>query len=246
MFRPGCSRTCDVRVLLHGLEVGRVRIRHHVAFALLELRPADRCVRSDGEHEVVDLRLAVPVLRERLVADDGVLLVLDEGERTGADRLLVDLLGRAGLQHGVGIFLRLDRRAHSMARFDEERRLGLVERDLDRVIIDLLDRLQQLGHAHVAEIGVVRARDLEVRVVLLPLTLEHEHDVVGVHVAGRLEVLVGMPLGVLAEMEGVDRAVGRDVPLLGEAGDDLGAAALEVDDVVVDLFAWRRRRCRWC
>ena len=72
--------------------------------------------------------------------------------------------------------------------------------------------------------------------VFLPLTLEHEHDVVGVQVAGRLEVLVGMPLGVLAQVEGVDRAVSGDVPLLGEAGDDLRAAALEVDDVVVDLL----------
>ena len=183
MFRPACSRIVDVRVLLHGLEVGRVRIRHDMAFALLELRPADGCVRGDREDEVVDLRLAAPVFRERLVADDRVLLVLDERERAGADRLLVDLLRRAGLQHGVGIFLRLNARPLH-GEVGQERSLRLIEREADGVVVDLLDRFQQLGHAHVAEIGVVRARDLEERVVFLPLTLEHEHDVVGVQRCG--------------------------------------------------------------
>jgi hypothetical protein len=35
-------------------------------------------------------------------------------------------------------------------------------------------------------------------------------------------------------VEGVDRAVGGNVPLLGQARHDLGAAALELDDAVVD------------
>ena len=161
--QAGLLEDLDVRVLLHGLEVGRVRIRHHVAFALLELRPADRGVRRDREDEVVDLGLAAPVFRERLVADDRVLLVLHQ-RRT--DRVPI---GSWSIFSGVPAFSMASAYsfdwtpAHCMARFGEERRLRLVERDLDRVVVDLLDRLQQLGHAHVAEIGVVRARHLEER-----------------------------------------------------------------------------------
>ena len=68
----------DVRILVDRVEVGRIRIGHDVAFALLQLRPAHRGVRRDRVDEVVDLRLAAPELRERLVTDDGVLLVLHE------------------------------------------------------------------------------------------------------------------------------------------------------------------------
>ena len=76
--QAGLVHERDVRVLLHRLEVGRVRIRHDLALALLELGPADGSVRRDGEDEVVDLGLAVPVVGEGLVADDRVLLVADE------------------------------------------------------------------------------------------------------------------------------------------------------------------------
>ena len=49
-----------------------------------------------------------------------------------------------------------------------------------------------------------------------------------------LKRAVVVPLDALAQVEGVVRAVGRDVPALGQAGHDLGAAALELDDAVVD------------
>ena len=212
-----------------------------MALALLQLRPAHRGVRRDGEHEIVDLRLAAPVLRERLVADDRVLLVLHEVERPGADRLLVDLLGRAGLEHRVGVFLRLHARIfHREVR--QERRFRLVERDAHRVVVDLLDRLDELRHPHVVVVRMVGARHLEVRVVFLPLALEHEDHVVGVEVARRLPRAMVVPLHALAQVEGVDGAVRRDVPLLGKARHDLGAAALEVDDAAVDLAVGVERR----
>jgi hypothetical protein len=185
-------------------------------------------------YEVVDLCLAAPELRKRLVADDRVLLVLDEVERTGADRLLVDLLGRARLEHCVGVLLRLH--AGILHReVGEKRRLGVVERDAHRVVVDALDRLQQLGHAHVVEVRVVRTRHLEVRVVLLPLPLDHEDHVVGVEVARGLPRPVVVPLDALAQVKRIDGAIRRDVPALGEAGHDGGAAALEIDDASVDL-----------
>src|SRR5262249_48076894 len=62
-----------------------------------------------------------------------------------------------------------------------------------------------------------------------------EQDVVGIEVARRLERARGrVPLHALAQVEGVDLAVFRNGPLLGEAGHDLGAATLELDDAIVD------------
>ena len=69
-----------------------------MAFAGLELGVAHRRVGRDREDQVVDLRLPALVVLVGLVADDRVLLVGDEVERPGADRLLVDLLGRARLE----------------------------------------------------------------------------------------------------------------------------------------------------
>ncbi len=212
-----------------------------MALTLLQLRPAHRGVRRDREDQVVDLRLAAPELRERLVADDRVLDVSVEIERAGADRLLVDLLGRSGLEHRVGVLLRLHARVFHRE-VGQERRLGLFERDAHRVVVDLLDGLQQLRHAHVVEVRMVGARHLEVRVRLLPLPLDREDHVVGVEVARRLAGAVVVPLDALAQVERVDLAVRRDVPALGEAGHDGGAAALEIDDAAVDLAVGVERR----
>jgi hypothetical protein len=82
---------------------------------------------------------------------------------------------------------------------------------------------------------VVRAGDLEIGVIVLPLPLDHEDEVVGVEVARRLEGAGVVPLHALAQAEGVGQAVRRDVPFLGERRLDLGAAALELHDGVVDL-----------
>ncbi len=76
---------------LEVLDVGCVRIRHDLAFAGLQLLRANRCVWRDREDEIVDLFLALEVGFIRLVADDCVGLVSDEGERTSAERLLVHL-----------------------------------------------------------------------------------------------------------------------------------------------------------
>ncbi len=118
----------------------------------------------------------------------------------------------------------------------QERRLGGVQHDLDGVVIDLVHRLEQLGHAHVAKVGVVGTGDLEVGVVLFPLALEHEQDVVGVHVARGLEVFVGLPFHAFAQVKGVFQAVLGNGPAFSQARHDLGAATLEVDQVVVNLL----------
>ena len=81
-----------------------------MAFALLQLGPAHRRIRRDRVHQIVNLGLAGPVLGEGLVAQDGVFLVLNQIKRAGANRVLVDFFGCAGLEHGVGVFLGLHRR----------------------------------------------------------------------------------------------------------------------------------------
>jgi hypothetical protein len=43
-------------------------------------------------------------------------------------------------------------------------------------------------HAHVGEVGVVGAGHLEEGMILLPLPLDREQHVVGIEIAGRLEV----------------------------------------------------------
>jgi hypothetical protein len=103
-------------------------------------------------------------------------------------------------------------------------------------IADLLDGFEELRHPHVVEIGVVRARHLEEGVVFLPLPLDGEDDVVGVEVARRLERAAGIvPLHALAQMEGINGAVLRDVPSLREARHHIGRSALEIDNAAIDL-----------
>ena len=75
--QAGLLQNRDVAVLAHGVQVGGVGVGHDMALTLLQLGPADRCVRGDGEDQVVDLGFAGPVLGEGLVANDGVFLVLN-------------------------------------------------------------------------------------------------------------------------------------------------------------------------
>src|SRR5215831_12127473 len=89
---------------------------------------------------------------------------------------------------------------------------------------------------------MVGTRHLEKRMVLLPLALEREYDVVGIKVAGWLENAVGMPLHAMAQMEGVSLAVRRDIPAFGETGHHSRAAALELDDAAVNLAVGIERR----
>ena len=93
------------RVLLHLGDVGRPRIAVDVALARLELGVARRVVGGDGEDEIVDQRLLAKIMVGILLeADHRVLLIGDEIERAGADRNLVELLGRPLLQQEVGVF----------------------------------------------------------------------------------------------------------------------------------------------
>ena len=170
----------------------------------------------------------------RLVADHRILLIGDQLERAGADRLQIELLGRPGVQRLLGILGRLDRgEVHRHG--GDERRLRPLQDELDGMVVDLLDRLQQIGHADADEVLVGAAGHAVERMVGLPLALEAEHHVVGVEVARRGEALGGLELDALAQVEGVLQPVVRDRPALGQRRLQVGGAALELDQAVVDL-----------
>ncbi len=197
---------------------------------------------GDGEDQIVDRLLAVPVVWMRLVADHGVRLVSHELEGTGADRLLVQVRKIAALGELVGIFLREDG-GEVHGQVGDERRFRTVQHELHRVIVHFLDGLHQVRHGHAVEIlprstfhiGVVR-------MVFLKLTVEREQHVVGVEVAARREEVRGVELHTLTQLEGDLETIVRNLPALCQARNGLGCARLELDKAVVD----RLRRCVEC
>ena len=204
-----------------------------MAFAGLELLGAHGGVGGDGEDEIVDLFLALVVVGIGLIADHRIGLIGDKGEGAGAERHLVKLAHLAVGGELVGIFLRHDR-GEVHAEVGEERRFRMVEHELDRQVIDLLDRLDQFREAHAGSIFPGGAIDILVpRIVGLELALEGEDHVVGVQLACRGEVFRRLELDALAQLEGVFETVGRNRPALGEAGLKLGAAMLEFDEAAI-------------
>ncbi len=233
MLRPGALITLSDGILLHFFEVGRARIGVDVALAGLELGVAGGGVGRDGEDEIVDQRLLAVIVLVRLVADDRILLIGDERERTGADRRLVELFRRPLLEQEVGVFLRADR--HEVHRqIGEDGDVRLLELHHHGVIVGLGDRIEKGRHVHVVEIVVLAAGNLVVRMIRLPLPVERPQYVVGVEIAGRLEVLQRVELDALPEVEGDRLAAVGDLPALGEARNDLGGAALELGQAVID------------
>ena len=67
------------------------------------------------------------------------------------------------------------------------------------------------------------------------LPLEAEDHVVGVEVAARGEVLGGVELDALAQLEGVFQAAIGHAPGFGQSRPNLGGATLELDQPVKQL-----------
>ncbi|MCY1373058.1 hypothetical protein D9M69_603080 [compost metagenome] len=72
--------------------------------------------------------------------------------------------------------------------------------------------------------------------IRVQLTLEAPDHVVGIHVAGRLEVIGGVELDAFTQMERVGQAVFADVPGVGQCRNHVGGAGLEVCQAIEDGF----------
>ncbi|MNO82753.1 hypothetical protein D3C76_740370 [compost metagenome] len=104
------------------------------------------------------------------------------------------------------------------------------------MVVDFFDLGDVFVHPHVGEVGEFGGVGLAERHVLVEHAVEGEQHVVGVEVARRLEVRGGVELDAVTQVEGVGEAVVGDVPVGGKAGDDRGAATLELAEPVVDGF----------
>ena len=205
-----------------------------MALAGFEFLVADRRVGGDRKYQVIDGRFAGPVIGMGLVADHRVLLIGDELERPGTDRLLVDGSRDSGSHEFIRILLRVNRR-EIHAQVGDHRRLGAVEYEFYRVIVYLDDLLDQRRHRHAVIILIGGSGgDAVKRMLLVMLPHEGKDHVVGVEIARRRELLGGMEFNSLSQIEGVLQTVVGNIPLLGQGRDDLGGAALEFNQAVED------------
>ncbi|ELS26429.1 hypothetical protein ppKF707_2934 [Metapseudomonas furukawaii] len=217
-------------------EVGGARVQGDLALAGLELLRAHRSVGVDGEDQVVDLHvLGLPVVLVAGEADLCVLLVALEHEGTGADGLLVDVGGLAGLEQLVGVLGGLDGGEVHRQVLDEGR-VHLVEGEGHGQVIELFHLGDVRVQAHVGEVGELGGVRLAEGVLLVEHALEGEDHVIGIEVAARLEVRGGVELHAGAQVEDVALAVLADVPGAGQGGFHLGAAAFELGQPVEEGF----------
>src|SRR5690606_36157427 len=189
--------------------------------------------RGDGRSRVRDHLVGVgvdggdiggiPVVRVLLEGDVVTERPLDELERAGTNDTGRVLAGRARIRRPVG---RLDI-APDVLRHDAELAEGVREEEgglelgdeLDGVVVDLLERLENLIDGRLADGLAVLGKGL----------FEGHDDVVGV------EVLAVVPLDAFLEEDGVGHAVLGDLPAISQTRRDLATINhRRADEAVVD------------
>ncbi|MCY1451419.1 hypothetical protein D9M71_682860 [compost metagenome] len=104
------------------------------------------------------------------------------------------------------------------------------------MVVGLVHGLEQAFEGHAFEIRITNTGLVVPRVGRVELAAQAPQHVVGVEVAGRLEVLGGVELHALAQVEGVGQAIWRNVPAVGQGRLDVGGTGLEVDQAVEQRF----------
>ena len=204
-------------------DVLRIDRPRHVRFAVLDLQRAHGRLRHGLEHDALQLGFVAPVAVEGFHRDVVVLLPFDEPERARTNGVLVDAL--AVLLQGF----HRNNEAWRDGQVRQQRRKLAIERELDVEVADGLD----FGHDVRDVIGdkwkaaVVALGVLVQRVVFVDLTVERK----GSRLGGERRAIV--ELDARLEVKDVLRAVGRDVPLLGERWLDVGAARLVAHQALV-------------
>jgi hypothetical protein len=175
------------------------------------------------ETDLVDLHLvAVPVSGG---ADGDDLLVrrpLLEGIRAVADEVFGPRPGRALAVEGAELLQRGDvqRVPRVVVHRVEEEGRDLPQRELDGAGIGSLEAgLRKI--VELALVVVLGAHDVPEHVGVFRAERRRDHALVALdEIVGRDRVAV-RPLGIGAEVEGVDETVGGDLPFFGYAGDDV-------------------------
>ena len=226
----------QVRVFLDAWDVIRLWIQRDLTLVGLELLQAHVVVGGDREDQRVGRWLAAEVVRVGLEAHLGVLGVAGEDERAGADRLGVEVIGLAGLEQLVGVFGGVNRgKRHGQV--GQERCFTARQGKDHSVIVGLLDALEQFLEAHAFKVRVAHVGLGVPRVFRVQLALEAPKHVVGVQVARGFEVVGGVELDVVTQVEGVGQAVGADLrEVFGQRRDHFGGAGLEVHQAVEHSF----------
>ncbi|MDT4828147.1 hypothetical protein FQZ97_615150 [compost metagenome] len=216
----------QARFLLQLRHVGRLGVERDLALAAAQFLHAHVGVEGDGEHQVVDRRLAAEVVRIGLVADLCVAGVAAEDEGAGADRLGVEPVLPAGLEQLVAVLGRVDG-GEAHGHVGEEGRLRVVQGEAHGQVVELVHRLDQLAHVHRFEVGVAAWRRVVPGMLRVQRAPEAPEHVVGVEVAVGLEVRGAVELHPRAQVEGVGQPVGADLPALRQGRDDLRGAGAE-------------------
>ena len=197
--------------LLHLVrEVGGDRLRvEQVERPLLETDQLGRVLGHVVPVHLVDLRPAAVELVEGFQDDLVARRVALEVERPGTDRAPLELVTQF-----LGRLLRDDVAVLVADHAQQKDRIERLERDLQRVRIDDLDRLD---HVEVDAVAGTRC--------FVDLALEAELDVLGRQLAVALVELHALP-----ELERPDRAFRRERPALGQVRLDLCGGDLAVLD----------------
>ncbi len=226
----------QVRVGFHARHVIRFRIQRDLAFVGLEFLQAHIVVGGDRQDQRVSRRLATEVVRVGLEAHLGVFGVAGKDERPGADRLGVQVIGLAGLEQLVGVFGGVNRgKRHGQVGQEWGFRAG--QGKYDGVVVGLRYALEQFLEAHAFKVRVAHVGLVVPRVVRVQLALEAPKHVVGIHVARGFEVVGGVELDVVTQVERVGQAIGADFwQGFGQRGDHFGGAGLEVHQAVEHGF----------
>ncbi len=193
-------------------------------------------VRGDREHQVVELHiLGLPILFIGDVANLRVLLVALEHKRPGAHRFLVDVLRLAFFEQLSRIFGRLHRgKAHGQVL--HKRGIDIVQAETHGVLVEFVDAFDRGVQTHVGEVRRLGRVSFAEWALGVQKPVEGEQHIIRVEVTGRGEVLGGVELDAIAQMEGVGQAVFGDIPTGCQARFDFGAATLELGQAVEHGF----------
>ncbi len=226
----------QIRVFLDARDIVRLGIQRDLTFVGLEFLQAHVVVGGDGQNQGFGRRRTTEVLRVGLEAYLRIFRIALEDERPGADRFAVQVVGLVGFQQLVSVFSRVDR-GEGHGNVGQKRCFAAGQGELDGVVVSFLDAFEQLFEAHAFKVGEANTRLVVPRVFRVQLTLKTPEHIVGVHVAGRFEVVGGVKLDAFTQVEGVGQAVFADLPGVSQGGNHFSGARFEICQAVEHGFS---------